>query len=235
MPTSPYIVMQGHEVPDGAFQKREFGHVHDTNANIIAQQGIVSGHAGLFGTALDVLIASQFLASSQRVLIGQMPQREKTRFVFGLDTPASAESAAGPCEWPLPSGKHIFGHLGYTGTMFWFDISNPLNPQNNVLLTNRTTQRTVYGSQNVPRILVFTELPKTDDGTEIQQAGTSNCRYFVQKKLNLPPQEISRNDAEEIIVAHSAGSTRFWNDAVLRKVPNIQTLRNSVSKTLWES
>jgi len=235
MPAFPYTVMQGHEVPDGAFQKREFGHVHDTNANIIAHHGIVSGHAGLFGTALDVLIASQFLASSQEELIKKMPQGEKTRFVFGLDTPTSAESAAGPREWPLPSGKDIFGHLGYTGTMFWFDASNPLNHQHNVLLTNRTAQRTVYGSQNVPRILVFTELPQTSNGTEIQQAGTSNSKYFVQKRISQPPREISRNDAEEIIVAHSAGSTRIWNDSVLRNAPNIQTLRNAVSKIMWES
>jgi hypothetical protein len=235
MPAFPYTVMQGHEVPDGAFQKREFGHVHDTNANIIAHHGIVSGHAGLFGTALDVLIASQFLASSQDKLINEKSRDDKSRFVFGLDTPSSADSAAGPREWPLPTGKHIFGHLGYTGTMFWFDVSNPLNPQHNVLLTNRTVQRTVYGSQNVPRILIFTELPQTDNGVEIQQADKFNSKYFVQKKLNQPLREISRNDAEEIIVAHSVGSTRIWNDSVLRKAPNIQTLRNAVSKIMWES
>jgi CubicO group peptidase (beta-lactamase class C family) len=232
IPTYPYLVLQGHDVPTGAFQKRSFGNVHDTNGNILAHHGIVSGHAGLFGSVLDVLLAIPFLSQSQQQLLTSSPTNKHGRYVFGLDTPDSAASTAGPLTWPLPPDQNIFGHLGHTGTSFWINQSES-QTDSTVILTNRTAHRTTYGPQSVPRVLVFTEFATEGNAEIIRENDKNSSRYFVQKSAGAPLRQVSRNDAEEIVVAHANGSTRIWNDSILRKVPNIQSLRNAVSQKLW--
>lgn len=235
IPAYPYTSLQNQIVPSGAFQKREFGHLHDTNGNILASHGIVSGHAGMFGTVLDVALAIPTLANTQKRLLESSPANTSSRFIFGLDTPSAGTSAAGPLTWPLEKGQQIFGHLGYTGTMFWFlQTPNEALAKFNILLTNRTAQRTTIGSEIAPRIIVVTPMPQNICGQTLRNTDSVQTLYFAQNTPQSALRSISRNDAEEIIVAYARATRRIWNDSCLRQVPNIQALRNTVSTQLWQ-
>jgi CubicO group peptidase (beta-lactamase class C family) len=233
IPSYPYTALQNQNIPQGAFQKREFGLVHDTNASMLAQHGVVSGHAGFFGNVLDVALAIPLLAQTQHALLKTHSPKPGSRFVYGLDTPSNEQSAAGPRSWPLPEGERIFGHLGYTGTMFWFSQNaNEALTNFKILLTNRTAHRTTIGPESAPRILVFTPMPQTLSRNSLHEHDNSQSHYFVQSQPGSALKPLSRNDAEETIVAHARSTTRVWNDACVRPVPNIQNLRNSVAKLL---
>jgi CubicO group peptidase (beta-lactamase class C family) len=233
IPSYPYTALQNQNIPQGAFQKRDFGLVHDTNASMLAQHGVVSGHAGFFGTVLDVALAIPLLAQTQHALLKTHTPKPGSRFVYGLDTPSNEQSAAGPLSWPLPEGERIFGHLGYTGTMFWFSQNTTEALTNfKILLTNRTAHRTPIGPESAPRIFVFTAMPKALSQDSLHEHDNSHALYFVQSQAGAALKPLSRNDAEETIVAHARSTTRLWNDACVRPVPNIQTLRNAVAKLL---
>ncbi|MBX7147500.1 beta-lactamase family protein [bacterium] len=97
----------------------------------------VAGHAGLFGTARDV---AGYLIELRKVEKGEStfvnPAVLKTfltkpasgGFTLGFDTPS----------FPSSSGKYFselsVGHLGYTGTSFWWDRKKDFSV---ILLTNR--------------------------------------------------------------------------------------------------
>ncbi len=111
------------------------GDVHDGNAHFF--KGI-SGHAGLFAPANEVLaLARQFLPGS-RLLKKETLQLFTTSLTPGLDE----ERSVG---WMLASTKNStagetlsrqsFGHLGFTGTSLWID---PATDRVYILLTNRT-------------------------------------------------------------------------------------------------
>lgn len=111
------------------------GAVHDGNAHFF--RGI-SGHAGLFAPAAEVLtIARQFLPGS-RLLKPETLDLFTTSLTPGLDE----ERSVG---WMLASTKNstageklssrAFGHLGFTGTSLWID---PATDRVYILLTNRT-------------------------------------------------------------------------------------------------
>ncbi|HLQ37444.1 MAG TPA: serine hydrolase domain-containing protein, partial [Planctomycetota bacterium] len=110
------------------------GRVHDENA---AAMGGVAGHAGLFGTADDVLrIGLCFLGGGRSVLprplvaAATTPQAgcpERTR-ALGFELPR----AGGWAGTIVDAGT--FGHTGFTGTSLWCDAQNDLCV---VLLTNR--------------------------------------------------------------------------------------------------
>lgn len=128
---------------DTAWRKRIVrGEVHDEKA---AWLGGVAGHAGLFGSALDVLTFGEWLLA--RVSGGSGMAREFVRRqevvpestrALGWDTPAPGNSAG----TLLDPGS--FGHTGFTGTSIWVDPSRGLVI---VLLTNR-----VNPTRNNPRI-----------------------------------------------------------------------------------
>jgi serine-type D-Ala-D-Ala carboxypeptidase len=106
------------------------GEVHDENA---ARLGGVSGHAGLFGSAADLLVFGDWILARSRVpalepfFRRQDLPRGSTR-AFGWDT-APGGSGAGT---RLSAGS--FGHTGFTGTSIWIDPSRELVI---VLLSNR--------------------------------------------------------------------------------------------------
>lgn len=115
------------------------GEVDDDNA--WALDG-VAGHAGLFGTALDVAgfgqaILEESLGAARlapeelwaRLLTRDTKTPESTR-TFGFDTPSATGSSAGD-----RFGPHAVGHLGFTGTSVWIDLDRRLVV---ALLTNRT-------------------------------------------------------------------------------------------------
>ncbi len=115
------------------------GEVHDENCWAL---GGVSGHAGLFAPALDVLrLAEAMLAPLRRgdTLFSAATVRAFTRRVelppgssraLGWDTPSGTPSSSG-----TRFSSAAFGHLGYTGTSLWID---PEQDCAVVLLSNRT-------------------------------------------------------------------------------------------------
>ncbi len=112
------------------------GEVHDENAWAV---GGVEGHAGLFGTALDVWtllveIMDALLGKSTGVIGHEYirfftAKKHGRTYVAGFDTPSLKKSSAGHFFSPLS-----LGHLGFTGTSFWLDPSQQAIV---ILLTNR--------------------------------------------------------------------------------------------------
>lgn len=110
------------------------GEVHDPRARAT---GGVAGHAGLFGTALDVHLElaglPRLLSDSSYALLYRPDQGGRT---LGLDQDSSFSSARGRWFSPLTSA----GHTGFTGTSFWWDeesrvhvvfLTSRLHPHNN--------------------------------------------------------------------------------------------------------
>jgi CubicO group peptidase (beta-lactamase class C family) len=124
------------------------GEVHDENASRL---GGVSGHAGLFSTADDLLRFTEWaLAGSLgRTLAGDPPPPpEFATWTVAQDHPAGSSRGLG---WDTPSGRssagtimssRSFGHTGFTGTSIWID---PTREVIVVLLTNR-----VHPTRNTP-------------------------------------------------------------------------------------
>ncbi len=120
------------------------GEVHDENA---AAMGGVSGHAGLFSTAADLVKFAQMMLSYGRVDAGTRGG-EPTRLLdsatiamfttvqrpgfssraLGWDTPSEGSSAG------TRLSARAYGHTGFTGTSLWIDPEQDLFI---ILLTNR--------------------------------------------------------------------------------------------------
>ena len=121
---------------DRAFRKRVVqGEVNDENAWIM---GGVSGHAGMFTSALDLAAFAECLLRGGAPLmnpatVALFTRREEsprgTSRALGWDTP-SHPSSSGTRFAPTS-----YGHLGFTGTSLWIDPKRHLSV---TLLTNRT-------------------------------------------------------------------------------------------------
>ncbi len=127
-----------------------WGTVHDENA---ARMGGVSGHAGLFSDADDLLRFGEWALAGARgeKYPGKLqPPKEFATWTvrqnqpfgssrgLGWDTPSGLESSAGRIMSP-----RSFGHTGFTGTSIWIDPDNDVVL---VLLTNR-----VNPTRNTPK------------------------------------------------------------------------------------
>ncbi len=118
----------------GAYRRRRLrGEVHDENAHAM---GGVSGHAGLFGTAADVLALMRVFAGGAVIGndLAQLARREHVRGEnarrgLGLALRAPDGPMVGRC-----TSDDTFGHTGFTGTSVW---SDPQQGVTVVLLTNR--------------------------------------------------------------------------------------------------
>jgi CubicO group peptidase (beta-lactamase class C family) len=128
------------------------GEVHDENAGWL---GGVSGHAGLFSTAEDLLVFGEWLLDQWHGphTAGPGPRlpsavvREFTRRqdlvpgasrALGWDTPSAGSSAG------IRLSARSFGHTGFTGTSIWIDPDRDLVV---VLLSNR-----VHPTRDNPRL-----------------------------------------------------------------------------------
>ncbi|MDM1362364.1 serine hydrolase [Myroides marinus] len=138
------------------------GYVHDMGA---AMQGGVSGHAGLFGSALDVAKMMQlylnkgeyggdrFFSVNTFDAFNECVYCTKgSRRGVGFDKPQKPGSAGPTCGCASMSS---FGHTGFTGTMAWADPEKDLVY---VFLSNRT-----YPDSNV------NNLSKGNTREDIQQ------------------------------------------------------------------
>ena len=121
---------------DDSFRHRMLqGEVHDDNCYVL---GGVSGHAGVFANAADILRFASCILRDGTPIFGPRavslftspaPAAEGPVRALGWDMP-SAPSSSGQC-----FSAHCVGHLGYTGTSLWIDLGKGLAV---VLLTNRT-------------------------------------------------------------------------------------------------
>ncbi|NBW82350.1 class C beta-lactamase-related serine hydrolase [bacterium] len=210
----------------------EFGAAHDTNANILATEFrsacaaflMVSSHAGMFGSVLDVAkVADFFVASQNEFSELVIPKNIRSnRFDWGLDTPSNEQSTAGLNHWPLAKGKKIFGHLGYTGTSLWMADDG----QYQALLTNRTASRTVIGAATVPRILVFQNNSGDEPHCWIRRQDTKKAAQW---------QSVHWQDAFALSFEYSKGMTRYWDRNSIRKPPDLAAVRRSTGRYLWSN
>ncbi len=128
------------------------GEVHDENA---ARLEGVSGHAGLFSTARDLLVFGEWLLSAFQPDTAEPVCFNGVRCDVGPAFPAPSvvqafatrqhmvPQSSRALGWDTPSGlstagtlmsEASFGHTGFTGTSIWIDPRNRLVV---VLLTNR--------------------------------------------------------------------------------------------------
>jgi CubicO group peptidase (beta-lactamase class C family) len=118
-----------------------WGEVHDPNAWAM---GGVAGHAGLFGTADDVMKFAQVVldvwhgrsellpADLLRAFTERQNLPEGSDWALGWDTPTPGSSSSGQY-----FGVRSIGHLGFTGTSLWIDLEREAVV---VMLTNRIHQ-----------------------------------------------------------------------------------------------
>ena len=115
------------------------GHVHDENAYAL---GGYSGHAGLFGTALDVFTLTTALVKIYHGTRSDLVSSETVRTFFsrqgivpestyalGWDTPSQKNSGSGNY-----FSSNSVGHTGFTGTSVWIDLEKNITV---IFLTNR--------------------------------------------------------------------------------------------------
>lgn len=115
------------------------GHVHDENAYTL---GGYSGHAGLFGTALDTFALSNKLSKIYHGYSSGQLKTETVRTFFlrqeiapestwalGWDTPSEKNSSSGSY-----FSSNSVGHTGFTGTSVWIDLEKNITV---IFLTNR--------------------------------------------------------------------------------------------------
>jgi CubicO group peptidase (beta-lactamase class C family) len=119
------------------------GEVHDENASRLDG---VSGHAGLFSSARDLLHFGDWLlegtapGDAESATIWPLPPATALSFIVRQDIPRGSSRALG---WDTPSGRssggdfisrRSYGHTGFTGTSIWTDPTRHLVI---VLLSNR--------------------------------------------------------------------------------------------------
>lgn len=124
---------------DTWFRKRLIqGEVQDENCSVL---GGVSGHAGLFSTAPDLLRFAQEILRALEPGARSLFRAETVEAFAKRQPPAGSSRAIG---WDTPSenssaGKYFapksIGHLGYSGCSLWIDLEARVAA---VLLTNRT-------------------------------------------------------------------------------------------------
>jgi CubicO group peptidase (beta-lactamase class C family) len=126
-----------------------WGEVHDPNASAM---GGVAGHAGLFGTADDVLRFAKVWLDAWHGRSDLLPVDTVREFSRRQELPEGSDWALGwdtPTEGQSSSGTHFsetsIGHLGFTGTSVWIDLEKEAIV---VLLTNRVhlvSKRSKFG------------------------------------------------------------------------------------------
>ncbi len=113
--------------------RRLRGEVHDENAYAM---GGVAGHAGLFGTALDVAAVARIFRDGA-VIGNELAALARQEHARGENVRRGLGLALRAPEGPMV-GRHFgsdsFGHTGFTGTSLWVDPDAKLTV---VLLTNR--------------------------------------------------------------------------------------------------
>lgn len=115
-----------------------WGEVHDPNAWCM---GGVAGHAGLFGSAGDLLRFARAWLAAWHGRESPLPQRGVREFSLRQQLPPGSDWALGwdtPAQSGSSAGRHFsqnsVGHLGFTGTSLWLDLQSECAV---VMLANR--------------------------------------------------------------------------------------------------
>lgn len=132
-----------------SIQDYQWGDVHDENANYF---GGVSGHAGLFSTAKDLVRFAQAFMEGQPSILSERTKR------MSKQSYTSIHNEQRGLGWqlysnPTFSGQYLqdgFGHTGFTGTSIWVSDEQELVI---VLLTNRVHYGRQCNIQRFRRIL----------------------------------------------------------------------------------
>ncbi len=141
-PTLSHPLNQIAPTENDTFMRRQLvhGYVHDETA---AMLGGVSGNAGLFASAADIAKLCQMwlnrgrygdaqVISPQTVDLFTRSKSPTCRRGLGFDKPDTENPDWSPtCE---EADASVYGHLGFTGTVFWVDPKNDLFF---IFLTNR--------------------------------------------------------------------------------------------------
>lgn len=158
------LIITGEDIRDLPWRTGTIcGEVNDGNA-YYGLQG-VSGHAGLFSTALDVARYLTMWADEGLIDGKQFLDKQLVRMTVKNHTPAlniaraygfEAAPAANSDQWNAscsagPAARAgAFGHTGFTGTSMWFD---PHSKTKVVVLTNRIHPQVGEGMQEWRREL----------------------------------------------------------------------------------
>lgn len=222
IPFYPYISFYGEEKS----LENNFGYVSDTNANILSSLGdevnIISGHSGLFGSVCDVKFAVDELCKTQKKYLDLISyvHDKNVRFVYGLDTPTTKETTAGLRNWP-ENRENVYGHLGYSGTSFWFSINEKLKKYNqHILLTNRLASRSKYGVESCPRFYIFTDFNHN-----------INKIFLIRKNTISLINELEYFDINQ---EYYGISKKIWDNTIIRMPPNINEIRRAIGFNLWD-
>ena len=162
--STTYRPRQTHALADIAPTERDrflrrqhvHGYVHDELANF---SGGVQGNAGLFSNARDLAKLCQMwlnggvygdrrILSEETVRLFTTSKSPTCRRGLGFDKPDPDDTDKSPtCEEADPS---VYGHLGFTGTVFWVDpahdlififLTNRINPTRETPVFNKSEIR----------------------------------------------------------------------------------------------
>lgn len=179
------------------------GHVHDEAAALL---GGVAGHAGLFGSALDLAVLGQMLLNGgqygnihffhpRTVQTFTSKSRENHRGL-GFDKPAPYGKNR---SIPLAASMASFGHTGFTGTMLWIDPEYELVF---VFLTNRTwpdpyNLRLYRGGYRKRMMeIVYEALKKKDSGRQVWKMPVAAAEpHHVRPQTRVSTQPQMRGEA----------------------------------------
>ncbi len=136
------------------------GYVHD---ELCAFSGGIQGNAGVFGTATDVAKLCQMwlnggeygdarILSPETTALFTTTKSPNSRRGLGFDKPDVNDPDNSPtCE---EAGEAVFGHLGFTGTVFWVDpetdiifvfLCNRVDPtRNNAAFSNLNIRPDIF-------------------------------------------------------------------------------------------
>ncbi len=202
IPSFPYSIQKSSANPA---ESKFFGVVHDTNANLLASapenERIISGHAGFYGNIADVLLGVNFLQKTQPEKLGSTLEKQ---FSYGLQ-----------------SKENALGHLGYTGTSFWFHpkIEASYKSKINILLTNRTASRSVHLDNETPRIFTITNL------------NTKSNLYFMLKGDKLTQCE--EDDVLKKLSQLFAECRKSWDDTKIPTYKDLSEVRKKIETEIW--
>lgn len=152
------------------------GEVHDENAWAIVGRE-VGGHAGLFGSASDVLALGIWLVETSLGLHDDWLTTDELDVLTrprhggtlraGFDGKSEVGSSAGSL-----FGPRSFGHLGFTGTSLWIDPDAQLVA---VLLTNRVHPRRELANLRDTRPRVHDAVARWADAVRARGAVNTNA------------------------------------------------------------
>jgi hypothetical protein len=163
-----------------------FGPIHDLNGAILSSfpdlnKNIVSGHAGLWGSLEDVKKMIPYLRQTQIQGMKELGyENSSNEYVLGLRRKEY-------------EGRTFYGHYGFTGVHFWFDLKEAYQ----IFLTNRTSARSSTS-------------PKTSRVLSIKSVSLQKSFLFLIDKDGTF-KEVEGGELIKLINEAHLNTTRTWD------------------------